>query len=272
MSNCLNSKVAAVLLALGVSTGVQAGGSLDNVASEATQLMNNAELVIQVKEQIKSNAVQLNQYSTQLSQLWQQYKDGMNVGTYYTQLGLGGLEKEMNTARETRQAYEKLFGSVDQLSTQWQQRMYEASTTGISLKDYVMNEADRIQKGNQLAIKRLEQERRVMTTIEEDFSLAKKWGDSISYQSGINGSLGLVNTQMNRMLQQNARMIQIMAQAQGSDKARLEAKEAEAQAQTKTLLKQHNARNSEDYSNMVKGIQAIETGKAIQPSKFSTGN
>lgn len=269
MSNFNKAKIAAFGLVFCVAVSANAGSK---GATEVTQLLNNAELVVQVKEQIKSNKKQLEQYATQLSQFRQQIQDGTNINPYYTKLGLVGLEKEMNTARETRQAYEKLFGSVDQLSTQWQQRMYEASTTGISLKDYVMNEADRIQKGNQLAIKRLEQERRVMTTIEEDFSLAKKWGDSISYQSGINGSLGLVNTQMNRMLQQNARMIQIMAQAQGSDKARLEAKEAEAQAQTKTLLKQHNARNSEDYSNMVKGIQAIETGKAIQPSKFSTGN
>lgn len=240
------------------------------MATEATQLMNNAELVVQVKEQIKSNRVQLDQYYTQVQQYWQQVADGQNVSTYYTQMGLGGLEKEMNTARETRQAYEKLFGSVDQLSQLWQRRMYEASSNGISLKDYVQNEAERIQKGNDLAIKRLEQERRVMTTIEEDFSLAKKWGDSISYQSGINGSIGLLNTQMNRMLQQNARMIQIMAQAQGSDKARIEAKEAEDRAQARTLLRQQNARNNDDYSKLRKGIESIETGKSVQPSKFTT--
>lgn len=269
MSNFNKAKIAAFGLVFCVAVSANAGSK---GATEVTQLLNNAELVVQVKEQIKSNKKQLEQYATQLSQFRQQIQDGTNINPYYTKLGLVGLEKEIDKAHETRQAYEKLFGTVDQLSTLWQQRMYEASTTGIPMAEYVKNEADRIQKGNELAIKRIEQERRVMSTIEEDFSLAKKWGDSISYQSGINGSLGLLNTQMNRMLQQNARMIQIMAQAQGSDKARLEAKKAEDEAQAKTLMRQHNARNNEDYSKMAKSIQEIETGKPIQPSKFSTGN
>lgn len=260
MSKYLKIKSAAVSLVLGVSCAVEAGGASSG-ATEFTQLMNNAELVIQVKEQIASNAVQLQQYTTQLTQLRRQIKDGLNVDTYFTQIGMEGLGKEIQASHETRKAYEKLFGTVEQLSSQWQQRMVEASSGGISLKQYVINEAERIEKGNELAIKRLEQERRVMTTIEEDFSLAKKWGASISDQSGIHASMGLLNTQMNRMLQQNARMVQLMSQAQGSDKARLEAKEAQDLAQAKTLLRQHNARNNDDYKKAQKSIDAIGSGK-----------
>ena len=260
MSKYLKIKSAAVSLVLGVSCAVEAG-SASSGATEFTQLMNNAELVVQVKEQLASNGVQLQQYATQLTQLRRQIKDGLNVDTYFAQIGLEGLAKEIKAANETRKALEKLFGTVEQLSSQWQQRMVEASSGGISLKQYAINEAERIVKGNELAIKRLEQERRVMTTIEEDFSLAKKWGASISDQSGIHASMGLLNTQMNRMLQQNARMVQLMSQAQGSDKARLEAKEAQDLAQAKTLLRQHNARNNDDYKKAQKSIDAIGSGK-----------
>ena len=267
MSRAKFKQIASGLLLAVLASAASAGGMAD-MSTETTQIMNNVELVVQVKEQIKSNKKQIQQYETQLYQYYQQVADGTNVSTYYTNLGLGGLNKEMTAAKETRLAYDKLFGTVDQLSQEWQQRMIEASTQGIPVEKYIQNEADRIQKRNSLAIKRIEQERRIMGTIEEDFSLAKQWGDSISHQTGINSSIGLLNTQMNRMLQQNARMVQLMSQAQGSDKAREEQHAAEVQAQQNTLMKQMQAKNAAALKEVNSSIGKVNAGKDEQKSKF----
>lgn len=251
-----------------VSTPTFAAGGGPANATEMTQLLNNAELIIQVKEQIKSNLVQLSQYATQIEQLRRQYIDGMSVGNMIPGTTLEGLGKEITAARNTVKSYEQLFGTVDDLSRTWQQRMVEATDRGIPLEAYVRQEGERVRQGNEMAVRRIQQERRVLEQVEQDFVLAKQWGEAIPAQAGIHQSLGLMNTQMNRMLQQNARMVQLMAQAQGIDKAKQEQEAALKNAQAAAMLRNNAKKSSEDLERMRDGITQVRPAKQEGAGKF----
>ncbi|CAN7625453.1 hypothetical protein LJR189_004711 [Acidovorax delafieldii] len=239
-----------------------------NMSTETTQVLNNIELVMQVKEQIKSNLKQIEQYELQIEQFTRQVTDALNVPSFLSGMTLEGLTNEARVSLQARDAYTKLYGSVDELSREWQARLVEANSQGIPVQKYLENEADRIRKGNSLAIQRIEQEKRLMANVDEDFSLARQWGSQISRQSGINASIGLLNTQLNRVVQQNARMVQMMAQAQNSDKARKEQLEAERVAQTKTLLSKQHKNNAAGMNEMADSIKGIDSGKTTA-SPFS---
>ena len=243
---------------------VEAAGGMTDQATEMTQVANNVELALQVGAQLASNVKQLHQYALQMQQFKQQVADGLNVTGALSGLTLEGLTKEAMISSQARDAYTKLFGSVDQLSKEWQGRLIEASSQGIPLEKYVALEGERIRKGNALAIQRIEQEKRLMAAVDEDFGLARSWGSQISSQTGIHASIGLLNTQINRMVQQNARMVQMMAQAQNSDKAREEQAKAQTQAQSRTLLKKQMQLNADQNKQVTDIIKNLDPAKMTQ--------
>jgi len=271
MSKVFKLSVACGLAVFLAAPVAQAGGEIAK-ASEVTQLMNNAELVMQVKAQIESNAKQVLQYTTQLKQLKQQMEDGVSMATDLLTPGLDGIKQELKVALNTKNAFDKLYGSVDQLQKQWQKRMLEATLKGISTTEYVANEAKRIQQGNQQAIDRMEQEKDVLLQVEEDYSLAKTWGSQISNQRGINSSIGLLNTQMNRLLQQNARMVSIMAQANGRDKAFKEQRAAQDAVQAKSMMQKQQDSNASAWGGTTSSLKSMDTGKAVPSTKFDNLN
>ena len=50
-------------------------------------------------------------------------------------------------------------------------------------------------------------------------------------------------------------MVQLMAQAQGSDKGRKEQEEALKAAQSRTMIREQNKRNGENYQAMHEGLK-----------------
>ena len=250
------------------SGGAHAGGGTAG-ATEATQIANNVELVAQLAQQVLIYKKQLEQYSTQLQQFARQNIDGAIINNVFTKPGHNALARELTAATAGLKAFESLHGSVSSLSTEWQKRLVEASTAGISVERYIQIEAERIRKGNENAIKRMETEKRMMTAIEEDYALAKTWGSNIESQSGINQSLGLLNTQMNRMLQQNARIVEMMSREQGIYKAREEQMQVEKLQQAITQQKRITRSNDHGFRGMMDAMNKMEIpGQASEKSQF----
>lgn len=243
-------------MCLGSGSALASGGG--GGATEATQIANNVELAGALAQQILMYKKQLEQYTTQLQQFARQNIDGAVIQTVFTKPGNNALARELTAATAGLKAFEQLHGSVSSLSTEWQKRLVEASTAGISVDRYLQIEAERIRKGNENAIKRIETEKRMMTAIEEDYALAKTWGANIESQSGINQSLGLLNTQMNRMLQQNARIVEMMSREQGIYKAREEQMQAERTQQGITQQKRITRNNDHAYRAMMDAMNKME--------------
>lgn len=221
-------------------------------ATEVTQLANNVQLVAQQAQMVLSYKKQIEQFLTQIRQYQRQLQDAISVNSLAKAAGIQGLLNDLNKVRETKKAFEKLYGSMDRLGANWQQRFLEASSAGLSLEQYAKREIDRIKQGSDSAIKRVEQERRLIDAVEEDYSLAKKWGDQIDNQEGLQASLGLLNTQMNRLLHQNARVNQLLAQAYGSDKALEEQNKAEVAAKNMQATTDQGINQRSQYDEMSK--------------------
>lgn len=241
-------------------------GGLGGGSTEITQLANNVQLIQQHAQALLAYKKQIEQFLTQLQQYRAQLTNMINVNSIAKNLGLQGLANDLSKVNETKKAFEKLYGSMDRLSINWQQRFLEASTANLSLEQYAKREIERIKLGSDSAIKRVEQERRLIDSVEEDYSLAKQWGDQIDNQPGLNSSLGLLNTQMNRMLQQNARINQILAQAHGSDKAVEEQRKAESQARTLKFLEDQAASQRNAYDDITRDFIRPKTSDANRDS------
>ena len=230
-----------------VCSSAHAAGAIDQ-ATETTQLMNNIELASQYAKQIEQYKTQINEYTTQLQQYERQLKDALNVNAYVPGIGATALGAEYKNVAAARQAFEALFGTLDDLGRDWQARMMRARAMDLEPDEYWKWEQVRIAQGSQDALRRLADEQRMLDDVQSDYALAKEWNERIAGQEGINASLGLLNTQMNRMLQQNARVVQILAQANGSDKAAEQQKEAERAELSQQLLQQQQERDRAAYN------------------------
>lgn len=137
---------------------------------------------------------------------------------------------EIDNLKRFRNELVKVEGSVDQLKGVWNTRFSLAQRNGITYEQQVLEDAVAYKRKNERAIKRLEQEKQLYAAVEEDYKRAQEWGNKITGTKGIHESAGLLNVQMNQVLQQNARVVQLLAQQQGYDKA-----EEESEASAKKL-------------------------------------
>lgn len=243
-----------LVLAGPANAGGPAGGAL-----EITQWFNRGTMLSQLEQDIQQAATLASQYSTQLQQYQAQIKAGLNISNVLPGLNLGGLVKEIQNVNKYRKSMEAVAGDVNKLSTTWKSRLVEAQLGNMTLEQYAKYQAELISQKNQKAIARIENEQRMFTAVEEDYSLANEYASKISETSGIQESMGLMNTQMNRLLQQNARMVALAAQAQGSDKAQAENQKAIDDAAQRSRMDEFNNQNMDARARLRQKLQSIGT-------------
>lgn len=260
----LYKQIIAFIVSAGIVIGPAYAGGKVGGATEITQIANNVQLVASYLQQVTSYKKQVEQFLTQINQYQRQLTDAMNVNSLAKKIGLDGMMRDLNKIRETKKAFEKLHGSLDQVGRNFQGRFLEATQLNLSPDEYLRREIAKIRAGNDNAIRRLEDEKRMTDAVEEDFALAKKWGQQIDGQEGINASLGLLNTQMNRMLQQNARVSQMLAQANGSDKAMEEHERAERAERARRFFEAEQNKRDRIYEDILQDVQQMKPSGVMQ--------
>lgn len=244
----------ASMLALGLAPPLQAapGGAL-----EMTQWLNHMALLDQLSESRAAVGSLVQQYATQLQQFEEQLRAGRASGTETSGLTLEGLAKEIRALRQYGAAFDSLTGGLDRLKQSFDARLLEARLKNMTLADYATAEQQAIVSGNARAKARLDTEARMMLSIEEDHRLAQRWGEQISGTEGVHQAMGLMNAQMNRVIQQNARVVQLLAQAQGTDKALQEAEEADSLQRQRKLLDDLNAARRAAQDAMLERVRGL---------------
>lgn len=202
-----------------------AGGSVVG-ATEITQLMNNGELIAQVRQQIST----VNQLAQSYTVQYQQMREAINAGKSIGNVSLTDITKAKRDLERYQAALRTLGHDVDGLSRVFDTRLTEAKLQGVSVNDYVARESQRIDAGNSLAKARLQQERAQIDQVKDDIGLVRGYGSQIQDTVGVHQSTQLLNQQMNLLLQQMTRLVSLTAQAQGTDKANALNDEAEARA------------------------------------------
>ncbi len=219
-----------------------AGGGMGG-ALESTQLLNKAQLVSQVSEAMATTNKLAQQYITQLQQFDIQKLMQKQIEGIIPASALQASLAEIAKIKQARDALVGLRGSLSKLEGNMNTRFQEASLGGISWENYVQNEGERLRQQNQRAILRMKEEKAVMDEVAEDHRLVQQYASRISGTAGVNQSVSLLNTQMNRLIQAQSRISEMMAKSVGTDVAVKEAREAEREKNDMTRLNQWAQRN-----------------------------
>lgn len=199
-----------------------AGGGFTGGSTEITQLMNNGELMANVSQTTKVAITQVNSYIKQIQQYAEQLRSGQQLIGRITGLPVAEFSRELQRAQELSRMLQSVNGSTAQLRQVFDSRRVEALQRGLTMTQYVERENERIESGDQRARQRLEREEKLMQEIQKDYEYTKEVGEQISGTVGIHQSMQQLNLQMNKLIQQNARMMELTSNALNSDKAQQE--------------------------------------------------
>lgn len=226
-----------------------AAGGMGN-ALESTQLLNKAQLVSQVSEAMATTNKLAQQYMKQLEQFDIQKKMQAAIEGAIPSSALQASIAEIAKIKQARDALVGLRGNLAKLEGNMNTRFQEASLAGISWESYVQNEGERLSQKNQRAILRMKEEKAVMDEVAEDHRLVQQYAGRISSTLGVNQSVSLLNTQMNRLIQAQSRISEMMAKSVGTDVAVKEAREAEREKNDMTRLNKIAQRNKAEREQL----------------------
>ena len=223
MCYMLKNKVLPLILALSLGaiqekTSASGVGSIMGTggASEMTQLMNNALLGSQLGQQVQAVSQLIQTYQTTYQQLQQMMLAGQSIQ--------GVTLADVTRSQSDLSTYQNLLKSagrdVTTLEQTFNTRAAEARLQNLTLEDYARREQERIAAGNTDARARIQMERRLLEQTNSDIVAVRRYGERIEQTVGVHESMGLMNSQMNLMLQQNSRMLTLTAQGQLSDKGK----------------------------------------------------
>jgi type IV secretion system protein TrbJ len=246
----MRKNIWAVIVAAAVAIGstalvpkpAVAGGS-GGGATEVTQLLNNGQLLLQVVQATATTAKLYQQYATQLEQFNVQKLMQKSLEGAFPTAAIKASLDEVKKIKDARDSLMKLRGSLTQIETKMNERFQEASLGGLSWEKYVENEGRLLREQNKRAILRMKEEQSVMAEVEKDHQLVQQFASKISGTSGVHQSVALLNTQMNRLIQTQSRVSEIMAKSVGTDVAVKEAQEASKRTNDGKLRDQWNRKN-----------------------------
>lgn len=185
-------------------------------ATEATQVLNNLQLVASVAQQIETvqNLVQ----SLIVHKLnWKQLLLSNKQFGITAFAELGDLGREISEFQRYKDSLTRAGASIDQLKNVYDTRRAEAALRQIPFAQYIANEKAKIVADDARAVQRLETEKSIMERADSDMASVVANSAQFSAADGVVGAVGQLNTQMNQLVQQNARVAQILAHNTGSE-------------------------------------------------------
>lgn len=230
--------IAASMLA---SVGARAGGGIAG-ATEATQILNNLQLVASGLDEAKTATTVVSQYQTQLQQYQAQLANLKSLGRLPDGLA-GDSLRAISDLNWYRAALQQLTGSLGQQKTIMDRRLTEARLSGGDWNSYVNSVAADAANKNQRAIERLQYEESVLQQVQSDYSFARSMQAQIPETVGQHQSLQLMNSQMNRVVTQNAKLLEVLSSTL-SQQSEKDAKDAESM--TRSLSQQDLLRQRQE--------------------------
>lgn len=254
----LTAVAAAVCLVLASGTASAGGGALTGGSTEITQIMNNGELIAQVRQQVATVNQLAQSYVVQYNQLREQILAGTKIAGLSISDVLK-MKKDMEAYQNSLKTLGRDLGSLEQM---FDARLVEAKLKNMSFSDYVANEAARVNSDNQAAKARLARERTMVKQVQDDIVQVKEYGRRVDQTVGVHESTQLLNGQMNLMLQQMTRLVAMTAEAQGSDKAQEMNNEAAAREAMRARALAQRQAEEEVRNRSDAALERMKTYKA----------
>lgn len=237
--NRLGAALAAITVLIGSSA--HASGAIAG-ATEPTQIMNNLQLVMSGLDEAKTASTVVSQYQTQIQQYQTQLANLQRLAQLPDGLA-GDSAKAFSDLANYRSALHRLTGSLGQQKSVIDQRLAEARLSGKDWSSYVNSVAANAISKNQRSIERLQYEESVLQQVQSDYSFARSLQSQIPATVGQHQALQLMNSQMNRLITQNAKLLEVMS-ATISQQSEKDARDAESM--TRSLSQQDLLRQRQE--------------------------
>jgi P-type conjugative transfer protein TrbJ len=211
-------------------------------ATEPTQILNNLQLLTNGYEEAETAATVASQYATQLEQYQTQIANLKSLAGLPAGL-MEDAQQALSGLNNYKAAIQQLMGSLTQQKTAMEQRLTEARLSGKDWNSYVSAVAADAASKNQRAIDRLQYEESVLQQVQSDYSFARSLQSQIPSTVGQHQALQLMNSQMNRVVTQNAKLLEVIS----STLSQQSGKDAnDAQAMMRSLSQQDLLRQRQE--------------------------
>ena len=214
-----------VAIALGAVGPVRASSVIGS--TEPTQIMNNLELIKVALDGAITAKKTVEQYITQVQQFG---IDKLNIAKL---LGLpeglvGDSLKALNDMRAFKDALSSLHGSLGQQASAIEKRVMEARLSGKDWKTYLEDVASDAGRYQQRAVERIKYEEQIIEQVQADYQFARNLQSKIPDTVGQHQSIQMLNTQMNRVITQNGKLLEVISRSTSRDQIEKDAGKAEA--------------------------------------------
>lgn len=253
-------RTAVLCAALMAGAPSHAGGGMSGGATEVTQILNNAQLVLQYITQLQEYATQLEQYGTQMSQLDIQMRD-IASGS------LDGLNAQQRQALEAaqaamrvRRAGQDLYRGVERLEQVGKQAQWDWAASDLTWEQWLQRriEGSERQFGRRSVLSAEEQ--RVMNDVVEKSAVLQRYAEEIPHTQGSHESLQVLNGQMNLLVSHIQDMQHFNAQvsATQTEERLKETEEAARREQAQIEYSQRHGRNLAVDAELMRRLQQMK--------------
>ncbi len=233
---------ASAALCVSLVSQAHAGGVIAG-ATEPTQIMNNVELVKVAIDGAKTASTTVQKYMLQIQQYQTQLENIRKLSELPTGL-VGDVVTAYNDLSRYKLAINTLEGSLGAQASAMEARLTEARLSGMNWSEYVGAVGTDATRRQKRAVERLKYEEDLLKQVQSDYEFARKLQPTISTTSGVHQSVALLNSQMNRVVTQNAKLLEVISQSVGDRAERDAAKAADDQqsaAQREAMRKRQEA-------------------------------
>lgn len=246
MSRCdLLAAFAAGVCILTAPFPAVAGGGGVYGATEPTQILNNLQLLMVASDGAVTASATVDQYMTQIQQYQVQLQNIAKLPSLPAGLGTDSINAYQDLTR-FKNALETLQGSLTAQSRAIEQRVTEARLGGKGWKAYVDSVTADVDMKKARAIERLKNEEAVIKQVEADYTFARDLQAQIPATVGQHQALQMLNSQMNRVVTQNAKLLEVVSSTL-HEKAEQDA--ADAADKARALAAQEAIRQRQDAIN-----------------------
>ena len=178
--------------------------ALSIVVFDPSNFIKNSLTAAQTAQQIE---YLVSQYETQLSQYRTEL---LQIKGLDNELVNQLLDKNLVDSQNINQlsnSLTTLFGSINTITQNFRQRLDTAKLLSLSWPQYISFEQNRIQRNEDNAAQTAKGQLQILDRVQRDYEFALNAESKINLTEGLHQSLQLLNSQLNRIITQNADMI-----------------------------------------------------------------
>lgn len=198
---------------------------------------------------VQSTSTLINQYQTQLNQYQNQILQLKNIDPSSVAGMLARNSAELQNANTAAASMNNLYGSLGSVQRSFNNRLDTAKAMGMTWDQYTTFEQSRIQRNQDGAAARAQEDIRMLDRVQRDYQFAQESEAKIPATAGTHEAMQLMNVQMNRVITQNADMIKALnSSTNGATSANAQSDKAVAE-QMSLEKRKRNVRVNTDRFN-----------------------